>query len=396
MRYCILIPDGAADWPLEERSGKTCFELAHIPNLDTMAREGTVGMALTVPDGMEPSSACACMSIMGYDPRVYYAGRGPIEANSMGIELQEGEVAFRCNTVTVQDGRMRSFNAGHITDPESRRIIETLNEELGNERIRFHPGIGYRHILTIKEGTDALGAMCTPPHDISDRKVDEYVPQGPGSEILLELMEKSGPVLETHPVNIERIESGKLPANMIWLFWGGKAIPPFPSFYERFGLKAAITSGVGLLEGLANLTGMTVLDIPGVTDNIDNDYRAQREGALMALQNHDLVFIHIEAPDECGHEALIDEKVKSIEMIDDMIVSSLRGMQDMRVLAMPDHPTPIRTKTHVAEPVPFVIWGPGHSSNGAGSFSEKSAGETGLFVEHGHQLVNKLIMAECD
>jgi len=390
LKYIVLIPDGAAGWPLEERGGKTCLELARKPVLDAMAREGYVGLARTVPEGMEPSSACACMSIMGYDPKVYFSGRGPIEARSLGLELADGEVAFRCNTLNVTKGRMHSYSAGHITDTESHALIESLNESLGNEKIRFHPGTGYRHICTIKDGEAQLGASCTPPHDIPDQPITDRMPTGPGSELLLELMEKSRIILEEHPVNIERRTKGKLPANMIWLFWGGRAIPDLPSFEERFGLRAAMTSGVGLLEGLAGLTGMTILKIPGITDNTDNDYRAQGEGALAALDENDIVFVHVEAPDESAHEALIDEKIRSIENIDELIVALFRQRNDLRVLAMPDHPTPIEIKTHSPDPVPFVIWGPGITGNGAASFSETAASEIGLYLDQGHELIRTL------
>ncbi|MBT4511707.1 MAG: cofactor-independent phosphoglycerate mutase [Chloroflexi bacterium] len=392
MKYFVLIPDGAAGWPLEGHGDQTCLELARTPNLDAMAREGQVGLTRTVPDGMEPSSACACMSIMGYDPKTYYSGRGPIEAKSMGLELTDGEVAFRCNTIAVRDGTMWSFNAGHISDSESHQIVESLNRELGNERIRFHLGVGYRHICTVKDGEASLGAICTPPHDISDQPIAEFLPHGPGSQLLLDLMEGSKPILEKHPVNLERQSQGKIPASMIWLFWGGKRVPDFPSFKQRFGVNAAMTSGVGLLEGLAGLTDVAILKIPGVTDNIDNDYEAQGEGALKALEEYDLVFVHIEAPDESGHEGLIDEKVKSIEQIDEHIISRLRSSNegDLRVLIMPDHPTPIEIKTHVPDPVPFVLWGPGFDSNGAESFSEQSGKETNLYIEHGYNLIDML------
>jgi len=393
MKYFVLIIDGAAGWPLEERGGKTCLELAQKPHLDAMAREGLVGLARTVPEGMEPSSACACMSIMGYDPRTYFSGRGPIEAKSMGIQLEGGEVAFRCNTVAVRDGKMWSFSSGHITDDESHAIIKSLNKEMGDERIRFHPGVGYRHICTIKDGEACLEAICTPPHDIPDQPIADFLPHGAGSELLLDLMEQSKPIMENHPVNIARKYQGKIPASMIWLFWGGRRVPDFPSFNERFGLKAAMTSGVGLLEGLAELTEMAILEIPGVTDNIDNDYAAQGEGALQALQEYDVVFVHVEAPDEAGHEGLIDEKIKSIELIDELVISRLRSWQndELGVLVMPDHPTPIKLKTHIPDPVPFVLWGPRFENNGAQSFSERSAEGTGLFIEQGYDLVKMLV-----
>ncbi len=392
MKYVVLIPDGAAGWPLEERDGKTTLELARKPLLDALAREGLMGMARTVPPGMEPSSACACMSIMGYDPVTYFSGRGPIEAKSMGIALEDGEVAFRCNTITVQGGRMRSFSAGHITDTESHAIIKTLNETLGNVRIRFHPGVGYRHVCTIKDGQSLLEAVCTPPHDIPEQPIAEYLPHGKGSELLFDLMEKSKAILANHPVNLERISRGKLPATMIWLFWGGLGMANFPAFRDRFGLRAAMTSGVGLLNGLAKLAGIDILTILGVTDNIDNNYAAQARGMLEALQNYDLVFCHVEAPDESAHEGLTDEKIKSIEAIDELMIGPLRSWQgpDLRVLVMPDHPTPIRLKTHVDDPVPFVLWGPGFEANGAVAFSEKQGQGTGLKLAHAHELMQML------
>lgn len=392
MKYVILITDGASGWPLEDRGGETCLELANTPNLDALAREGTVGLVRTVPDGMEPSSACACMSIMGYDPATYYGGRGPIEANSLGIQLGDGEVAFRCNTVSVREGRMWSFNAGHITDAESHPMIAALNEHLGSQRIRFHPGVGYRHICTIKDGEGCLEAICTPPHDIPDQPVMQYLPHGPGSELLLDLMERSKPILREHPVNRRREADGKPPATMIWLFWGGRAVPDYPPFHDRFGLRAAMTSGVGLLNGLAQLTGMEVLHIPGVTDNIDNDYVAQAEGALQALQDFDVVFVHVESPDECGHEGLIDRKIESIEKIDELMIGPLRSWEEdrLRILVLPDHPTPIATRTHEADPVPFVLWGPGIKTTGAESFSEQQAKGTGILVARGHELIEML------
>ncbi|MCL0093879.1 cofactor-independent phosphoglycerate mutase [Dehalococcoidia bacterium] len=395
MKYLVLIIDGAADWPPEDRGGKTCLELARTPILDSMAREGLVGLARTVPDGMEPSSACACMSIMGYDPEVYFSGRGPIEAKSMGIPLAEGEVAFRCNLVAIRDGRMWSYCAGHISDAESHAIIDSLNKKLGDGRICFYPGIGYRHVCTIKNGQTCLEAVCTPPHDITDQPITEFLPHGAGSNPLVDIMERSKAIIENHPVNMARKSRGDIPASMVWLFWGGGAVPDFPSFRRRFGLRAAMTSGVDLLKGLARLAGMTVLEIPGVTDNIDNDHAAQGEGALKALEKHDIVFVHIESPDEAAHEGRLDQKIEAIEQIDKLVISRLRSWQDdeLRVLVLPDHATPIKVMTHTPDPVPFVFWGPGFESNGARSFSESSAAETGLFIERGHELAEKLIFS---
>jgi len=393
MKYLVLIIDGAADWPLEDYGDKTCLELARTPDLDLMAREGLVGLARTVPAGMEPSSACACMSIMGYDPEVYFSGRGPIEAKSMGITLAEGEVAFRCNLVAVRGGRMWSYCAGHISNAESHAIIDSLNKKLGDGRICFYPGVGYRHICTIKDGQTCLESVCTPPHDIADQPIAEFLPHGVSSRLLVDIMQRSKAIIDEHPVNMARKSRGDIPASMVWLFWGGGAVPDFPSFRKRFGLRAAMTSGVDLLKGLARLAGMTVLEIPGVTDNIDNDHAAQGEGALAALEEHDIVFIHIEAPDEAAHEGRIDQKVEAIEQIDKLVISRFRSRQDaeLRVLVLPDHATPIKIMTHTPDMVPFVFWGPGFKGNGARAFSETSAGETGLFIERGHDLLEKLI-----
>ena len=391
VKYCVLILDGASGWPLEEFGGKTCLELARKPNLDLLASRGMVGLARTVPPGMEASSACACLSILGYDPRVYYTGRGPIEAHSLGVKLEEGEVAFRCNLVTIREGRMWSYSAGQITSAESRELIAALQQSLGDERVRFYPGVGYRHICTIKEGEECLKAVCTPPHEIPGKPISDFLPRGEGSDLLLKLMERSREILQKHPVNLKRQEQGKPPANLIWLFWGGKKAPELPPFSQIYGLSAALTSGVDLLQGLAKLSGMEVLNIPRVTAGLDNDHAAQAEGALKALERHDLVFIHIEAPDEAAHEGRVREKVETIERIDQEVVSQLLSWPELRVLILPDHPTPIKLRTHAPDPVPFLIWGPGVEENGARVFSEREAQRTGLFLKRGHELLGRLL-----
>jgi 2,3-bisphosphoglycerate-independent phosphoglycerate mutase len=393
MKYCVIIIDGAAGWPLPERGRKTCLELAHIPNLDTMAREGVVGLVRTVPPGMEPSSACACMSVIGYDPRVYYRGRSGIEAKSMGIPVAEDEVVFRCNLVAVRDGKMWSYSSGHLDTEEARILIEALNEKLGSDQIRFYPGVRYRHICKIKGQGETLEAECTPPHDIPDRPIAGFLPKGPGSQLLRELMEKSKTVLEGHPVNLERKARGEIPATMIWLFWGSGKIPQMPTFRQEYGLSAAMTSGVDLLRGLAQMAEMEILDISGVTDGPDNDYAAQIAGALEALDKLDLVVVHIETPDEAAHAGLIDDKVKALELIDEQVVGRLRSRNPggLRILALPDHPTPIKLRTHTEEPVPFVLWGPGFKSSGAKNFSEKGAKDTGILIADGCNIMRKLV-----
>jgi 2,3-bisphosphoglycerate-independent phosphoglycerate mutase len=393
MKYCVLIIDGAAGFPLPERDGKTCLEIAQTPNLDAMAPEGSLGLVRTVPGGMEPSSACACMSVMGYDPVVYYRGRAAIEARSMGIDIAAGEVVFRCNLVTVRDGRMLDYSAGHITGDEAAAIIDSLNEKLGGDSIRFYPGIGYRHILKIKGREDTAGAVCTPPHDIPGKSVREFLPKGNGSEVLIDLMERSQDVLRGHQINEKRVATGNLPVTSIWLFWGSGKVPEMPPFVKAYGLRAAMTSGVDLLRGLAMMAGMEILEIKGVTDGPDNDYAAQAAGALESLEKNDLVVVHIEAPDEAAHAGDIDAKVDAIEKIDKEVVGRLREWpaDDLRVLLMPDHPTPIALKTHSAEPVPFLLWGKGVKHNGAARFTEAEARKTGVYIEPGYNIMGRLV-----
>jgi len=393
MKYAILIIDGAAGWSLPDHKDKTCLELAHIPHLDAMVREGVLGLVRTVPEGMEPSSACACMSVLGYDPRVYYRGRSAIEARSLGIPIADDEVVFRCNLVTVRDGKMWSYSAGHISTEEASILISALNEVLGNGEVSFYPGVRYRHICKIRGRPETLLADCTPPHDIPERPIADYLPKGQGSEFLKELMARSEAVLKGHEINKRRQARGELPATMVWLFWGAGQVPEMPPFKQIYGLEAALTSGVDLLRGLARMAGMTVLEIPGVTDGLDNDYAAQAEGALKALKSHDLVVIHVEAPDEAAHTGSVEEKVSALEKVDAEMVGRLRRWdgEALRVLALPDHPTPIKIRTHTDEPVPFVLWGPGFTPNGGRRFTETEAKRTGIFLEEGYNIMAKFL-----
>jgi len=392
MKYCVLIIDGASGLPLSERGGKTCLELAHTPNLDALAKEGTLGLIRTVPVGMEPSSACACMSILGYDPRVYYQGRAAIEAKSMGIPIDDGEVVFRCNLVAVRDGKMWHYSSGYISTDEAKQLVEALNESLGNDQIHFYPGVSYRHICKLK-GVKTLLATCTPPHDIPNKPIAEFLPHGPGSERLRELMARSAVVLRDHPVNVARRSRGDIPATMIWLFWGSGPVPDMPAFRQIYGLDVAVTSAVDILRGLARMTGMEVLDIPGEKDGLGNDFTAQAAGALAALREHDLVVIHVEATDEAAHTGSIDAKVEAIQKVDKEVISRLHSWQEgeLRLLVMPDHPTPIKTQTHSEEPVPFLLWGAGLSANGAKRFTEAEAKRTGFFIDEGYKIMGRLI-----
>jgi len=393
MKYCIVIIDGAAGRPLPQQGGKTSLELAHTPHLDALAKAGVVGMVRTVPPGMEPGSACACMSVLGYDPQVYYQGRAGIEARSMGVPVGEGEVVFRCNLVAVRDGRMWSYSSGHISTGEAKQLISALNETLGDNDIQFYPGVSYRHICKLKGQENTLLAACTPPHDIPDKLVADYLPRGQGSELLRSLMERSEAVLREHPINIGRRSRGEIPATTIWLFWGSGRVAEMPPFEQVYGLKGAMTSGVDLLLGLARMIGMDTLDIPGVTDGLDNDYAAQGEGALKALSDHDMVVVHIEAPDEAAHAGAIDDKIEAIQRIDSDVIGRLRslGGDDLRLLVMPDHPTPIEVRTHTPDPVPFILWGKGFTPNGAKRLTESEAEKTGFFVEQGYNIMSRLV-----
>ena len=393
MKYAVLIIDGAAGLPLPEQGGRTCLELADTPNLDAMARGGVLGLTRTVPAGMEPSSACACMSVLGYDPKVYYRGRASIEAKSMDIPVGEGEVVFRCNLVATRQGKMWDYSSGHISTEEASQLISALNQSLGSQSIQFYPGVSYRHILKLRGHGETLKASCTPPHDIPDKSISQFMPRGEGSELLVDLMKRSAAVLAEHPVNIKRRSQGDVPASMIWLFWGSGQVPSMPAFKPVYGVSAAMTSAVDLLRGLARMMGMAILEIAGVSDGPDNDYAAQANGALAALKEHDLVVIHVEAPDEAAHSGSFKDKVAAIQMVDKEVVSRLGAYQpgNLRVLIMPDHPTPIEIRTHSPDPVPFMLRGPGFSANGARRFTEAEAAKTGLFIDPGYNLMGRLI-----
>jgi len=392
VKYCVIILDGSAGWPLEELGGRTTLQAAATPNLDAMARQGRVGLARTVPAGTEPSSAAACTSILGYDPVADAVGRGAIEAASMGISLAPDEVALRLNLVTLDEGVMRSYAAGHIRTEESRRVVEALAREIGDDTFTFYPGVAYRHILVVKGHPELMDAAYTPPHDISDQIVEGHLPEGPGAGLLLELMERARPALAASPVSAERRARGELAPTDIWPFWPGVAPRGLTPFSAKRGVSAAMTSGVDLLGGLAVLTGIDRLDIPGVTDGADNDYVAQAEGGLAALADHDLVVIHVESPDEEGHAGSMRGKIEAIETIDREVVSRVMAHPGpLRVLAMPDHPTPIALKTHVGDPVPFILWGEGVEPNGAEAYSEATAESTGVLLDPGRQVMDELL-----
>lgn len=392
MKHVIVILDGAAGWPLAELGSKTTLGYAQTPNLDALAAAGTVGLAQTVPSGVEPSSSAACTSILGYDPVADFVGRGAIEAASLGVTLGPDEIAMRMNLVHIADGAMASYACGHIRTEESRAIVEELAAALGDETFTFYPGTAYRHILVVKGHPELLDLAYTPPHDISDQPVEGKAPTGEGAGLLLDLMDRARGVLERSAINQARAVRGDLPATDIWPFWPGAAPAGLKPFSEVRGVRAALTSGVDLLNGLAVLFGIDRLHIPGVTDGSDNDYRAQIEGALKALDDHDLVIVHVEAPDEEGHGGSIEGKVAAIEAIDRDIISVVREcVGRVRILAMPDHPTPIELKTHVGEAVPFVLAGPGIPVDTASTYTELAAAATGRVVDPGRGVMDLLL-----
>jgi 2,3-bisphosphoglycerate-independent phosphoglycerate mutase len=364
MKYIVILGDGMADEPLAELDGRTPLEYAQTPNMDRIAREGRLGMLRTIPDGFEPGSDIANLSILGYDPRTSYTGRGPLEAASMGITLRKDDVAYRCNLVTVRDAIMDDFNAGHISSAEGAALLRDLDAAL--EGIRVYPGISYRNLLMIPGGR---GAVTTPPHDIVGQAIGPHLPEGDDAAILLRCMRIAEEVFADHPVNRRRLQQGKKPATGIWPWSGGKK-PTLTPFKEKYGLAGGMISAVDLLNGIARLAGMEVIRVPGATGFLDTDYQAKARYAVDALDRLDFVYMHVEAPDEAGHMGSIKEKVRAIERLDEVIGIILARPETIAAV-LPDHPTPIRLKTHTADPVPFAVLGRGVDTTTA--FTEKQA-----------------------
>jgi 2,3-bisphosphoglycerate-independent phosphoglycerate mutase len=369
MKYIIILGDGMADEPLAQLGGRTPLEYARTPSLDRMAREGACGMLLTIPDGCEAGSDIANMSILGYDPRQFYTGRGALEAANMGIDLSPADVAYRCNLVTVRDGVMADFSAGHITSAEGAALFAALAPELPGLAVRA--GISYRNMLVVPGGR---GAKSTPPHDIVGRRIADYLPRNGDAPRLLACMETSRKVFAGHPVNAARVQAGRPPATQIWP-WSGGHRPALPLFRDKFGKNGGMISAVDLLNGIARYAGMEVIKVPGATGYLDTDYAAKGRYALDAIRHLDFLYVHIEAPDEAGHLGSVEEKVRAIERIDG-VVGMIREEFDGVLAVLPDHPTPIRIRTHSREPVPFVVVGKGTDSTVR--FTEREA-EKGMF-----------------
>lgn len=394
MKYVVIVGDGMADHPLDELNGKTPLQIANKPNMDYIALKGRNGILRTIPEKMQPGSDIANLSVLGYDPIKYYTGRGPIEAVSLGINLRENDTAFRCNLVTLEHNRMKDYSAGHIDSGEAKKLIETINNTLGSRSIRFYNGVSYRHILVIAESVTE-NTQCTPPHDITDKIIESYLPRGEGSEILLEIMEKSQEILKNHPINIKRIQEGKKPANSIWP-WGQGKKPNLQSFKEKFGIKGAIISAVDLIKGIGMLIGLQVIEVPGATGYYNTNYTGKADSALKSLENTDFIYLHVEAPDEAGHAGDIENKIKAIENIDEKILGKiLNKISDLsehyKIAILPDHPTPIKIKTHIGDPVPVAIYTNNEKGDGVSRFDETSAKEGSLGLLIGEQFMKLLI-----
>ncbi len=394
MKYVLLVPDGAADYPSDELDGQTPLEAADTPNMDFLAREGRGGTVQTIPKGMGSGSDIATLSLMGYDPRVYYTGRGPLEAAYRGIRLKPDEFAFRCNLITEENGRLKDYSSGHITTEDATVLIETVDQVLGNENIRFYPGVSYRHLLVLKEGGSAE-TICRTPHDVLEQPVAEVMPVGPGAALLRDLIDRSRPILANHDINEGRRRAGNNPANLIWP-WGQGGAPNLKTFKERFGVTGSVISAVDVIKGLGYYLGLDIVEVPGATGYFDTDYEAKARFALSALADKDFVFVHAEAPDEAGHEGLAKEKVKALENFDKRLVGPiLEGLKsggDYRVMVSPDHETPLSVRTHTHGPVPFAIYATGEAADNLTAFSEKAAREQGsLHLENGYDLIHLLI-----
>jgi 2,3-bisphosphoglycerate-independent phosphoglycerate mutase len=387
-KYAIIVPDGAADEPLEELEGKTVLQIAQTPNMDKISTQGRLGQVNTIPKGMEPGSDVAQMSLLGYDPLTFYTGRAPIEAVARNIQLSPNDWVFRCNLVTICDGKMEDHSAGHISTEEGSKLIKDLNEQLSGESFRFYPGVSYRHLLVFKDAD--FDVKTYPPHDYIGTAVEKILPRGKGAEILIDLIARSQQLFINHDINKVKKDLGENQVSSIWL-WGQGKKARMESFKKRFGLNGAAITAVDLVRGLSMLIGFDLLNVPGATGFVDTNYQGKASTAIEALDKYDLVFIHIEAPDEASHNGSIAMKKKAIEQIDKYIVGpvleALQGYEKWRILVLPDHPTPISSRAHSAGPVPFAMAGTGVKGILNATFSEANAAKSGIKIENGFELM---------
>lgn len=402
MKYAVVLCDGMADRPVPELNNMTPMQAANKPNMDYLASKGEVGLVKTVGAGLKPGSDVANLSVLGYDPAIYYSGRSPLEAASIGIDLKPDDVTLRCNLVTLsdepnyEDKTMVDYCAGDISTPEAEELIKYIDEKLGSDKFKFYAGVSYRHCLVWAKGEPHPGVL-TPPHDISDRKITDYIPKGDYIAELYDMMKKSYDLLMEHPVNKKRIAEGKRPANSIWL-WGEGTKPKLDSFKGKFGKSASMISAVDLLKGIGKCAEMNVCQVEGATAYIDTNFNGKVQAAIDELKKgQDFVYIHIEAPDECGHRAEIQNKKLAIEIIDEKILAPLLAYlkdcgDDYSIMILPDHPTPICLKTHTSDPVPFLIYRSNDEKNsGVSTFCEETAEKTGLYIEPGCTLMNRFL-----
>ena len=386
MKYVLIIIDGAADLPIDELGGQTPLQAADLPAMAEVASRGVIGRLTTCPAQLPCGSDVAIMSVFGYDPALYYTGRAPIEAMAQGISLEAKDWVLRANLVTIQDGLMKDHSAKNIPQADAEKIIELLNREVAQPGFRFYPGVSYRNLLLVKQ---ELTVQTTPPHDILEKRIDEYLPRGPSADFLIGLMKRCKKAIATQPINSH--------ATDVWL-WGQGQKPNLPSFKERFGLKGAVITGVDLVRGLAHLIGWDIIKVPGVTAYFDTNYQGKGEYAIKALDKYDLVCVHIEAPDEAGHLGNWQEKIKALKNIDAYIVRPLLNYlqrQDLpwRLCLLPDHPTPCKVRTHTHEAVPFAICFSDEKHSRDITFSERAAAESSLFFQAGHQLMPAFLTA---
>ncbi|MCI8501139.1 MAG: cofactor-independent phosphoglycerate mutase [Oscillospiraceae bacterium] len=399
MKYLVLLCDGMADYPCEELGGKTPMQAAKKTNMNRLAEKSEIGLVKTVADHLSPGSDVANLSVMGYDPALYYAGRSPLEAASIGIDLKTTDVAMRCNLVTLSDEpdysrkTMVDYCGGDIGTEEAAELIHALAERFNSDAFTLYPGFSYRHCLVWDHGLDDILPL-TPPHDISGRVVGDYLPSNPNAAPLLEMMRESYEILMRHPVNLARIERGLRPANSMW-FWGSGRYKPLAPFAEKFGLKGAVISAVDLIKGIGKLAEMDVIDVPGATGYIDTNFDGKAEAAVKALESHDFIYLHVEAPDECGHRFELKNKVRAIELIDQKILGpvleALEQYGDYKVMILPDHPTPVSLKTHTRDAVPYLIYHKEKPAGGSFSFDESGGQASGRLVEHGPSLMQHLL-----
>ena len=401
MKYIVILGDGMADYDVPEFDGKTILDVADKPNIDYMSMHGELGMVKTVQDGMKPGSDVANLSVMGYDTRTCYTGRSPLEAASIGVQLKDTDVTFRCNLVTLsdeenyEDKTMVDYSAGEISTEEAKELIAAVAKELNTDILKFYAGVSYRHLLVWDKGSDKV--ELTPPHDISDRKIKDYLPQGDNSAELLELMKRSARILGAHPVNLERIKQGKNPATSIWL-WGEGKKPQLDNFEKKYGVSASVISAVDLIKGIAICADMESIDVDGATGTYHTNFEGKTKAALKSLceDGKDFVYIHMEAADECGHQGDAKNKKLSVELIDKKVVGPLRkeleklGV-DYKMLILPDHPTPIKLKTHVSDPVPYVIYDSTKEEGKGLLYNEENGRKTGVYIEDGFTLMDKFL-----